>query len=116
MAPMERPNADSSSAPGVVARSVDSAASGAHRAIDKASDAARPAVDSLAAGAHSAVDTLGHAANAAAGAIDHKGSQLRDAQLRLSENTRGLVRDNPLAAIGVAVAAGFVLSWILKSR
>lgn len=116
MVSMDRPNSDSTTAVGSVTRSVDSAASGAHRAIDKASDAARPAVDSLAAGAHNAVNSLGNAANSAANAIDQKGTQLHDAQLRLTENTRHLVRDNPLATIGVAVAAGFLLSWILKAR
>ncbi len=116
MVSTERPNSDSSNAIGTVTRGVDSAASGAHRAIDRASDAARPAVDSLAAGAHNAVNSLGNAATSAANAIDHKGTQLHDAQIRLTENTRHMVRDNPLAAIGVAVAAGFVLSWMMKAR
>lgn len=116
MVSMDRPNSDLTNATGAVTRTVDNAASGAHRAIDKASDAARPAVDSLAAGAHNAVNSLGNAANSAAHAIDQKGTQLHDAQLRLTESTRHMVRDNPLATIGVAVAAGFLLSWMLKAR
>jgi len=116
MVSMERTNPDSINSVGAVTRGVDSAASGAHRAIDRASDAARPAVDSIAAGAHGAVDSLGQAANSAAAAIDRKGTQLHDVQQRLSESTRHLVQDHPLATIGVAVAAGFLLSWIMKAR
>jgi ElaB/YqjD/DUF883 family membrane-anchored ribosome-binding protein len=117
MTPMDRSSSDSNSSPtGAVTRGVDTASIASHRAIDKAGDAARPAVESLAAGAHHAVDTLGAAAHAAAEVIDHKSGQLHAAQVRLTEGTRGMVRDNPLAAIGVAVAAGFLLSWMLKPR
>jgi ElaB/YqjD/DUF883 family membrane-anchored ribosome-binding protein len=101
---------------GAVARTVDQAATGAHKAIDKASDAARPAVDRLASGAHHAVDKIAGVASDAAETLDLKSEQLMDAQSRLTENCREYVRDNPVTSLGIAVAAGFLLSRLLSSR
>jgi ElaB/YqjD/DUF883 family membrane-anchored ribosome-binding protein len=101
---------------GTVARTVDQATTGAHKAIDKASDAARPAVDRLASGAHQTVDKIAGAATQAAETLDLKSEQLKDAQTRLTENCREYVRDNPLTSLGIAVAAGFLLSRLLGSR
>ncbi len=103
-------------ATGTVARKVDEATTGAHKAIDKASDAARPAVDKLASGAHQAVDKMADAATQAAEKLADKRAQLMDAQSELTETCRNYVRENPLASIGIAVAAGFVLSKLLSSR
>jgi ElaB/YqjD/DUF883 family membrane-anchored ribosome-binding protein len=101
---------------GAVARTVDNAASGAHKAIDNASDAVRPAIDQIAAGAHQAVDRLAGAAARAADTIDVKGVQLRDAQSRFTDSCRVRVREQPIASLGIAVAAGFLLSWLLIRR
>jgi ElaB/YqjD/DUF883 family membrane-anchored ribosome-binding protein len=101
---------------GAVARTVDQATTGAHKAIDKASDAARPAVDRLATGAHQAVDKIAGAATQAAETLDLKSEQLMDAQTRLTESCREYVRDNPVTSLGIAVAAGFLLSRLLSSR
>ena len=96
-----------------VGRTVDQAASGAHDAIDKISDAARPMVDRVASGAHQAVDKIAGVAGRAAETLGVKGGQLQDAQVRAMEQCRGYVRDNPIASIGIAVAAGFLLSRLL---
>ena len=101
---------------GTMARGVDQATASAHNVIDKASDAARPAVDRLASGAHQAVDKMAGAASQAAETLDLKGEQLMDAQVRLTENCREYVRDNPLTSLGIAVAAGFLVSRLLSSR
>jgi ElaB/YqjD/DUF883 family membrane-anchored ribosome-binding protein len=99
-----------------VARTVDHATSSAHRAIDKATDAARPTVDKVATGAHNLVDKLAGVATTAADKLDTKSVQLKDAQARLTESCRDYVRENPLASLGIAVAAGFLLSRLLNSR
>lgn len=99
-----------------VSRTVDEATSSAHRAIDRATDAARPTVDKVAAGAHNLVDKLAGAASKTADTLDVKTGQLKDAQARLAENCRDYVRENPLASLGIAVAAGFLLSRLLASR
>jgi len=107
------PNPDAS---GAIARTVDNAASGAHSAIDKASETARPAVDRLAAGAHQAVDKIAGAASDAAETLNLKSEQLMDAQAKMTETCREYVRANPVTSLGIAVAAGFLLSRLLSSR
>lgn len=95
---------------------VENAAGAAHAAVDKASDAARPTVDHIAAGAHEAVDRVAGAATHAAEALEAKGEQLRDAQSHLMAACRVQMRERPMATIGMAVAAGFVLNWLLTKR
>lgn len=75
-----------------------------------------PVVDRVAAGAHEAVDKAAHAATAAARALDKKGAELRDLQSRYLDGCREQVRDHPLAALGVALAAGFLISLLLSRR
>ena len=103
-------------ATGPLGRTVDNAAGTAHKAIDKAAGAARPAVDNFAAGAHQSVDRLAGTATQAAMAFRTTGGQLLDAQSRLAENCRVQVREKPMTSIGIAVAAGFLLSWLLGRR
>ena len=97
-----------------VARAVDQASAGAHTVIDKVSDAARPMVDRVASGAHQAVDKIAGAAGQAAETLGVRGEQLKDAQMRAMEQCSGYVRDNPLASLGIAIAAGFLLSRLLS--
>jgi len=99
-----------------VGRTVDKASSGAHDAIDKISDAAGPMVDRIASGAHQAVDKIAGAAGQAAETLSVKGGQLKNAQAQALAQARIYVRDNPLAALGIAVAAGYLLSRLLRFR
>lgn len=96
------------------ARTANQARAGAHAAIDKVSEAARPMVDRVASGAHQAVDRVADVAGHAADTLGVKGEQLKDAQMRAMEQCRGYVRDNPLASLGIAIAAGFLLSRLLS--
>jgi len=45
-----------------------------------------------------------------------KGGQLKNAQAQALAQARIYVRDNPLAAVGIAVAAGYLLSRLLRFR
>jgi ElaB/YqjD/DUF883 family membrane-anchored ribosome-binding protein len=94
----------------------DQASTGAHQVIDKVSDAARPVVDRIASRAHQAVDKIASAAGQAAGTLGVKGEQLKDVHLRAMEQCRGYVRDNPVTSLGIAIAAGYLLSRLLSSR
>ena len=95
-------------------RTLDQASVGAHDAIDKVSDATRPVVERLASGAHQAVDKIASAAGQAADTLSVRGEQLKNAQAKALEQARGYVRDRPVTALGIAVAAGFVLSRLLR--
>jgi ElaB/YqjD/DUF883 family membrane-anchored ribosome-binding protein len=66
--------------------------------------------------AHEAVDKIASATNQAAEAIGEKGEQLKNAEKELVENCRSYLRDNPITSLGIAVAAGFLLSRLLSSR
>lgn len=101
---------------GSTARAVGEASGSAHRAIDKAAGAARPAVESIAAGAHDTVDRLTSAVTHTAERIDLTGGQLNNARLRVANTLRTQYREQPLATIGLAVAAGFALSLLLRRR
>ena len=87
---------------------------GAHDAIDRVSDVTRPVVDRIASGAHQAVDRIAGAAGQAADTLGVKHEQLRNAQVRAMEQWRGYVRDHPVASVGMAVAAGFLLSRLVS--
>ena len=75
-----------------------------------------PVVERVAAGAHDAVDKAAGAAAAAARMVEKKGEVLKAAQERYLEGCRERVRENPLAALGIALAAGIALSFLLSRR
>jgi ElaB/YqjD/DUF883 family membrane-anchored ribosome-binding protein len=73
-------------------------------------------IDKASSSAHEAVDKIASATNQAAEALSEKGAQLKNAEQQLMENCRGYVRDNPITSLGIAVAAGFLLSRLLSGR
>jgi len=73
-------------------------------------------VDKASNFAHEAVDKLASASNQAVEALDEKGQQLKNAEQRLVRNCQVYIRDNPVTSLGIAVAAGFLLSRLLSSR
>lgn len=66
--------------------------------------------------AHEAVDKIANATNQAEEALSDKGEQLRNAEKQLMDNCRSYIHDNPVTSLGIAVAAGFILSRLLSSR
>lgn len=99
-----------------IAHGVGQARAGVNSTIDSLSDAARPAIDRIATGAHDAVDRFADVANQAAESLGVKSGQLKEMQTRLLEACGGYVRANPVASLGIAVAAGFLLSRLISSR
>ena len=99
-----------------LSRSIDQAAAGTHDAIQKVTDSARPAVDRMASGAHQAVDKIADVATQAAESLGAKGNQLNEAQARFVDDCSTYVRANPLASLGIAVAAGFLISRLISAR
>ena len=101
---------------GTVARAMDEASNSAHDAIDKVAATVAPAMDRLSSGAHQAVDSAASAASGAAESLAAKASQLAEGHTLMTNQCRGYVRANPLASLGIAVAAGFVLSRLIGRR
>jgi ElaB/YqjD/DUF883 family membrane-anchored ribosome-binding protein len=70
-------------------------------------------VDRLASGAHQAVDRVAAVANAAAGHLNVKGEDLLAAKDRWAQACSSYVKENPLTALGIAAAVGFLISrWV----
>ena len=72
-------------------------------AIEKATHSAHDAVDKIASATNQAIDTFGG-----------KGEQLKNCEQQLLEDCRSYVHDNPIASLGIAAAAGFLLSRLLS--
>jgi len=88
----------------------------AHQAVDKLAQSAYPAADRLAGDAHDVVDRVASLAATAAARIEQKTGQLSAARERLGASCAGYVRDNPITALGIAVAAGYLLSRLIAAR
>lgn len=100
---------------------LNSATAGAHRAVDKMAstveDAARnamPAIDRAAHYAHQTVDKAVAGITPAADWLDEQATALAATQRKFVNSTREYVAANPLASLGLALAAGFLVSRIIR--
>ena len=73
-------------------------------------------VDRLSQSAHQAVDRAASAASSYAERFGEKGDELMQMPQDWLETAREYVRDNPLQAVGMAAAAGYLLSILMRSR
>ena len=73
-------------------------------------------IDKASRSAHEAYDKITNATSNAAEALGEKGEQLQKAEQQLMKNCRGYISDNPITSVGIAVAAGFLLSRLLSRR
>jgi ElaB/YqjD/DUF883 family membrane-anchored ribosome-binding protein len=94
---------------------------GAHAAVDSMAGAAdqaarkvQPAITQVAAMAHQAVDKVADVAAPAAGWLAEQGHNLDATQKKLVTDTCNYVSANPLKSLGIAVAAGFILSRMMR--
>ena len=71
-------------------------------------------VDRLSQGAHQAVDRAAGAAAAYAERFGEKGEELMQMPQDWLETAREYVRENPVQAVGIAVAAGYLLSILMR--
>lgn len=106
--------------PGNGEGTVHRASSSAHAAVDSIAGAAdeavrkaKPAIDRVAAMAHQAVDKAVGAVAPRAGWLSEQGESLNATQKKLVAGSCSYVSANPLKAVGIAVAAGFLLSRII---
>src|SRR5215468_5678548 len=75
--------------------------------------AASATVDRIAAGAHQMVDRVAAAADSAAQRLSVKSDDLAVAKERWMQSCGAYVKENPLMALGIAAAVGFLISrWM----
>lgn len=73
-------------------------------------------VDRLSQTAHEAVDRAANAATSYAERFGERGEEWMQMPQDWLETAREYVRENPLQAIGMAAAAGYLLSVLMRSR
>jgi ElaB/YqjD/DUF883 family membrane-anchored ribosome-binding protein len=90
--------------------------SGVQRNVDKS-------IDTYSKTAHQAVDRAAEAASSVAGrlgerveALGEKGDELLEMKDNWIEGARDYVREHPVAALGIAVAAGYIFSMMMRSK
>ena len=103
-------SASSSTVSNAASRVADSA----HKAVDAAVGAAAPAIDRIASKAHSTVDKTASAAGVVAGKMDEAGQALDDVGAQFLHSSSSYIRANPLTAVGIATALGFLISRISR--
>jgi len=101
---------------GALEQAFDRASARKQRNTDSTSSSGKPVVDRMTAGAHEAVDKVSSVASHAIDTLGVKGEQINAAEQRLVAGTRKYVQENPVTSVGIAVAAGYVLSRIFSSR
>ena len=89
-------------------------AADAHRAVNRMAEAADDRIDNLAGYAHSAVDRAAGAIKPTASWLNAQARGVKARQERLIDDARRAIVDNPFTAVGIAAAAGYVLSRILR--
>lgn len=96
-------------------------AMGAHHVVDKVADAcderarqAIPTIDRAAEYAHQTVDKAVTGVTPAAEWVNEQAAALNTKQKKLVNDTREYVAANPLKSLGLALAAGFLISRIIR--
>lgn len=82
----------------------------------RAQATAHDTVDRAARGAHDTVDRVADVASRTMDSLGERSGQLNETKDRMLAQTRAYVQMHPVATIGIAVAAGFLLSRLLRSH
>lgn len=102
----------------LTSNTVDRKATQAHQAVDdaasKVAEKAGPTIDRIAQAAHQTVDKVAQAAAPAADWVSASADQLKAQQQQIVDGARGYVRERPLVALGVAVAAGYLVGRLAR--
>ena len=73
-------------------------------------------IERASSSAHDAVDRVAQTASAYAERFGEQAEALMEMKDNWVEGARDYVREHPIAALGMAVAAGYVLSMLMRSR
>jgi ElaB/YqjD/DUF883 family membrane-anchored ribosome-binding protein len=85
-----------------------------YRAGEALADRTQAGIDRLTSTAHQTVDRVASAAASAANRLTARSDDLLASRDEWMEVTRGYVREHPIAALGCALAAGYLLSRLLS--
>jgi len=85
------------------------------KVVERVAQTAHETVDRVAAAAAPALERLRSSATNASGTLQAKADQLGQMQEEWIANARNYVRENPLAAVGIAVAAGWLIGRLGRS-
>ncbi len=77
---------------------------------------AEKGIDRMSSTAHETVDRVAQTAAAYAERFGERAEELLEMKDNWVEGAREYVREHPVAALGIAVAAGYVLSMLMRSR
>ena len=97
------------------------AAAGVHGAVDKMAGAAddavrnvKPAIDRVAHSAHQAVNKVADVAGPTAGWLSQRGDRLQATRRQVAADTGQYVSAHPWKSLGLALAAGFLISRFIR--
>jgi ElaB/YqjD/DUF883 family membrane-anchored ribosome-binding protein len=77
---------------------------------------AEKGIDRMSSTAHETVDRVAQTAAAYAESFGERAEEFMEMKDNWVEGAREYVREHPVAALGIAVAAGYVLSMLMRSR
>jgi len=106
------PTNSGSAVSATIAAGVERFTKTAHNGIDTASQAAHPVIDRLASDAHKALDNADDVALQAKQALDKAGIKSEE----LVAASSSYMRAHPLITLGLAIAAGYMLSRMMATR
>jgi ElaB/YqjD/DUF883 family membrane-anchored ribosome-binding protein len=84
-------------------------------AIERVARTAHSAVDRVAGTASSAVERVRTGVHGAMGTVSERMHDLSSRRDMWTDNARDRVREHPLAAVGIALAAGYLIARLLRS-
>jgi len=84
--------------------------------VDKLAEQASAGLSRLSDTAHQTMGRVSQAASQAASRLSDKGLELYDMQSEYVETARTYVRQHPIAAIGIAIAIGLLISRLTSRR
>ena len=96
------------------ASAASEAATRAHSALDTALDKAAPAVNRMVDKAHATIDRVAERAIPAAEAVQSAVNKTQETSTRMMEACATSVRAQPLVAVGVAAALGYLVGRLTR--
>jgi ElaB/YqjD/DUF883 family membrane-anchored ribosome-binding protein len=85
------------------------------READHAAHNINSTVKQMTENTHEAVDKAAKAVNSTANVLSEKGNEIKEARASNLKELRGKIKSNPMGSIGIAIAIGFIASWLLAA-